>query len=230
MKQPLVIGYKGEIGSFILNGLLRIMPKALDIWCADINETEEEVVERIRKSDVVFLCVPLEITLNWLLKYKLLLKDKIVIEQCSLKEWLFESGITDFVNVRSMHILFRPSQTPNLEDRKVGLFENEFDETLAKEIESITQSKIVWFKNAQEHDKEMAVQQALLHRTLLILGKSLKECNGSTYISKKVLELVDRIKKGNSNLYKMIQDNKYLPEKLEQIKRDFESFEIEKFW
>ena len=29
MENPLVVGYKGQIGSFILNGLLRMMPKAL---------------------------------------------------------------------------------------------------------------------------------------------------------------------------------------------------------
>ena len=29
-RAPLVVGYKGEIGSFILQGLLRHMPKALD--------------------------------------------------------------------------------------------------------------------------------------------------------------------------------------------------------
>jgi prephenate dehydrogenase len=84
MKQPLVIGYKGEIGSFILGGLLRLMPKALDIWCTDINETDEEVANRIKVSDVIFLCVPLQLTMSWILKHKLLLKDKILIEQCSL--------------------------------------------------------------------------------------------------------------------------------------------------
>ena len=38
-KSPLVVGYKGEIGSFILQGLLRTMPKALDILCYDILDT-----------------------------------------------------------------------------------------------------------------------------------------------------------------------------------------------
>jgi hypothetical protein len=66
MKQPLVIGYKGEVGSFVLGGLLRIMPKALDIWCVDVNETKREVEQRIKISDVIFLCVPLQMTLEWL--------------------------------------------------------------------------------------------------------------------------------------------------------------------
>ena len=120
MKQPLVVGYKGEIGSFILNGLLRIMPKALDIWCVDINETYEETIQRIQIADVIFLCVPLQDTEAWLLKHKEQLSGKKIIEQCSLKEWIYENQKLRDLNIMSMHILFRPSQTPNLEDRNVG--------------------------------------------------------------------------------------------------------------
>jgi prephenate dehydrogenase len=234
MNQPLVVGYKGEIGSFILGGLLRIMPKALDIWCVDINETDEEVTNRIKKADVIFLCVPLQETMNWLLKHKVLLKKKIIIEQCSLKEWLCESESVKDLDIRSMHILFRPSQTPNLDDRKVALFENQYNDVptiiAPVDIKKITQAEIVWYKDAKEHDKKMAIQQALLHRTLLILGKLLKECEGSTFISKKVLELEERIKKGNLELYKIIQSNKYLPAWLDRITKEFEYFDIEKYW
>ena len=129
-----------------------------------------------------------------------------------------------------MHILFRPSQTPNLADRKVGLFKGQFDQALVDEIKLITQAQIVWFENAEEHDKEMAVQPALTHRTLLVLGKFLEQCNGSTFISKRVVELTERIKKGDLALYKRIQENKYLPEKLTELKKEFENFDIEDIW
>ncbi len=227
MKQPMVVGNKGEIGRFILNGLLRIMPKALDIWCVDINETDDEVSERIKKADVIFLCVPLQSTINWLLKYKILLENKLIIEQCSLKEWLYKNESLRDMNIASMHILFRPSQTPNLEDREVGLFLNQIkDQELIYEIGEITQSKIVWYKNAEEHDREMAIQQALVHRTLLILGEQLKNCNGSTYICKKVLELSSRIKQGDKKLYSIIQTNTHLPEVLDRVKKDFDDFNL----
>lgn len=231
MNRPLVVGYKGEIGSFILNGLLRIMPKALDIWCIDVNETEAEVVERVERSDVIFLCMPIEMTTDWINKYRDLMGNKILIEQCSLKEWVYEDWrkISDLVDIRSMHILFRPSQTPNLEDRKVGLLEGQFDEDMVRDIEKITQSEIVWYKDVKDHDKEMAIQQALVHRTLLILGEFLEECNGSTYVSKKVVELSDRIKLGNKDIYRLIQDNRYLPDHLVELKEKFEGFEIEKY-
>ena len=230
MKQPLVVGYKGEIGSFILNGLLRIMPKALDIWCVDINETEEEVTERIKKSDVIFLCVPLQDTEGWLLKYKEQLSGKKIIEQCSLKEWIYESHKLRDLDIKSMHVLFRPSQTPNLEDRNVGLFKGQFDSAVSETIAKITQSNIVWFSDALEHDTNMAVQQALTHRMLLILGDMLKLSKGSTYITKKVLELESRIKKGDINLYKRIQDNRWLSTVLDDFKGRLNSFNIEKFW
>lgn len=206
------------------------MPKALDIWCIDINETQEEVEHRIKVSDIIFLCTPLEITVKWLIEHKALIENKPVIEQCSLKEWLFENEALKDLDIRSMHILFRPSQTPNREDRRVGLLKGHFNETLAKDIADITQSSIVWFENAEEHDQEMAVQQALLHRTLLILGRALKECKGSTYISQKVLELEGRVRKGDKDLYGRIQENKYLPGALEKLKKDFEEFNLSDFW
>lgn len=230
MDNPLTIGYKGEIGSFILSGLLRIMPKALSIWCSDINESDEEVIDRIKISDVIFLCVPMQMTIDWLLKHKELLKNKIIIEQCSLKEWIYEDERINDLDIRSMHILFRPSQTPNLEDRKVGLFKGQFDKEMAKDVANITQSEIVWYLNAEAHDKEMAIQQALLHRTLLLLGDALKTCKGSTYVSKKIIELTERIKRGDLRLYKSIQENKYLDCHLEKLRSGIDEFEIEKYW
>jgi len=233
MKQPMVVGNKGEIGRFILDGLLRIMPKAMDVWCVDINENEKEVLDRIKVADVIFVCVPMQDTLKWLLKYKIALKGKIILEQCSLKSWLFKNEKLDDLDIRSMHILFRPSQTPNLDDRNVALFKNQFNDIPAIimpiDIIKITQGKIVWYENVKEHDKDMAIQQALLHRTILVLDKILKTCNGSTFISKRLNELADRIKKGNADLYSMIQDNEQLPKKIEWIKKELDSFDIKKF-
>lgn len=227
--QPLVVGYKGEIGSFILNGLLRVMPKALDIWCVDINESKSEIRERIRASNIIFLCVPILETINWLKTYKKLLKGKTIIEQCSLKEWVYDNAVAKGLNIKSMHILFRPSKTPNLEDRKVGFIAGHFSWTDINFIQKITESEVVLFKSIEEHDKSMATQQALAHRILLVLGEMLERNGGSTYISKRVLELTDRISKGDKELYQMIQDNKHLPAKLKQFKKCLNSFQLERF-
>jgi prephenate dehydrogenase len=128
-----------------------------------------------------------------------------------------------------MHILFRPSQTPDLLDRKVVLIEGDFDDTFAKLIGDITQSQIVWFDSIEYHDKQMAIQQALVHRVLLLLDEQLANSYGTTYISKKVIDLTNRIKKGNLHLYKAIQNNEHLNEHLETFKKKLTDFNIENY-
>jgi prephenate dehydrogenase len=229
LKNPLVVGYKGEIGSFILSGLLKVMPKALDIWCVDVNETEEEVRDRIDKSDMIFLCVPMEKTIEWLLEYRNDLNGKTIIEQCSLKNDIINDERLNGLHILSMHILFRPSQTPNKDDRRLGLIKNQFSREMESKLLEITDSYLVIYKDVEEHDKEMAIQQALTHRTLLLLGEALRGCNGSTYISKKVVELSDRISKGNPELYKKIQSNTHLKNYLRKFEDSMQSFDIEKY-
>jgi prephenate dehydrogenase len=230
IKQPLIVGYKGEIGSFILNGLLRVMPKALDIWCIDVNETESEIKHRIGMSDVIFLCTPMQITMDWLIKNKEELKGKIIIEQSSLKEWLGDERLSD-LDIRSMHILFKPSQTPNKEDRKVGFIKGQFSNKMANEIVGLLSSKeAIWYDNIKDHDKEMAIQQALVHRALIVLGSMLDSCNGSTYIVKRVKELRDRIQSGDKGLYGAIQRNPHVAENLDEFVRRMESFDIGEYW
>jgi prephenate dehydrogenase len=229
-KSPLVVGYRGEIGRFILQGLLRIMPKASDIWCFDINETEKEKLDRIKKSDTIFLCVPLEETKEWLNKYSSKLGSKIVIEQTSLKDWITSKTLND-INLFSMHILFRPSVTPNREDRKVILIRRKSNKywtyNLQEAVKEITDSEIIYIDTQEHHDLLMAYQQALIHRVLLTLEKSICKFPGETYIGKKVKELVSRIKAGNSKLYSLIQGNEQLPKALREFNKNLKNFNIE---
>jgi len=218
MKQfntPLIVGYKGEIGSFILSGLLKTMPKALDILCYDTNENANEKIERIKKSDTIFLCLPINKTIKWFCEHYHLLKDKTIIEQCSLKGFLYNEHIikeNKLFNLLSMHILFKPSRTPHKSDRTVALLYKNKWKKKSKYIEQITDSNIVWFKNYEEHDKTMAVQQALVHRIVLTLGNMLEEHTQHTYIGKRILELSARIKAGDKELYNFIQSNHHIDE------------------
>ena len=117
----MVVGYKGEIGRFILAGFLEHLPKANDILCTDINNSDEDVIERLEKADFVFLCVPLQATEAWLSRFLPHLAKKTVVEQSSVKSFLYENPA--FVQLRflSMHLLFRPSATP-IQDRSGLLF------------------------------------------------------------------------------------------------------------
>lgn len=234
MDNVLVVGYKGEIGSFILNGLLRELPKATNIYCVDVNDTLDEVAERIRRSETIFLCVPLDKTVAWIDMYAHRLKGKIIIEQCSLKEDVLEAVSKYDLDIRSMHILFRPSKTHNKEDRSVSIVGWDYEawepNCLTPLIKDITDSTLIFHDSAEEHDREMAINQALLHRTIMILRRLGNECQGQTFLSKRIREMDDRIRDGDLDLYRGIQGNRHLPEQLDRIKDMFADFDIDKVW
>lgn len=236
-KSPLVVGYKGEIGSYILNGLLKTMPKALNIWCFDINESEKEKIERIKKSDVIFLCIPMQCTIDWLLKYKKQLKNKIIIEQTSVKGWLdTKSFKKEFknLNIFSMHLLFRPSATFDKKDKICFLInDNRFFKevmsinTMCEFIGKITDCTFSWFRSYKEHDMLMARNQALVHKTILILHKMLGSVDiGSTYISRRIIELAKRIEQGDKTLYTLIQSNEFMKDASIAFEKEWKKFDI----
>jgi prephenate dehydrogenase len=224
-KNPLVVGYKGEVGSFLLNGLLRTMPKALDIWCFDINEDEKEKIERIKKADYIFLCVPVQDTVSWLIQYKSFLKDKIIVEQCSLKSIIYEDDRINDLDFISMHLLFRPSATPNEEDRNCILLrlKERQDINIIGWFNKIKVPHIFYVEDYKEHDKLMAERQALIHKVLLVLDKTFSLCEIDTFTSKQIKKLIERIKSGYKELYDFIQTNKYLPEVLEKFKNNLKN-------
>jgi prephenate dehydrogenase len=216
-KSPLIVGYKGEVGSFILQGLIREMPKATNIWCFDINETEEEKIERINKSDYIFLCVPIQETVNWLIKYKFLLKDKIIVEQCSLKSIIYEDNRINDLNFISMHILFRPSATPNKEDKRCLVLDMFKNKIFVWDLVKIIDSEVSFLSNYKQHDMLMAKKQALVHKVILALDKEIED-GVDTYTSSVIKKLAERIKSGNKELYEFIQSNEFLPINIKKFK------------
>lgn len=239
MKNPLVVGYRGEIGSYILKGLIDFLPSAIPIKCVDCHDKEQEVRDRIKVADVIFLCVPLNLTMRFLLDWHKELEGKIVIEQTSLKRVLFGDPYykthLSKIDIRSMHILYRPSITDNAKDRVIVLIgDKEFWCT----------RDLTWFFNTglnvdhfayidtwQEHDEEMARQQALVHRVILTLGQLVTEglhYEKNTYISREVQRLAERIKGGDLELYQLIQSNPELPKMLGEFSSKLQAFDIKK--
>ena len=212
MKKPLVVGYKGEIGRFILSGLLRTLPNAVDIFCVDKNDTEENVVQRIMDCDTIFLCVPMADTVKWLKRHWDLCKGKLIVEQTSLKGWI--EGCPG-QNYLSMHILFRPSETPNKEDRRVVIIEQPKKDleyyAMFDVIEKITESTIELCKSIEIHDKCMAMNQALVHRVIVKLGQEIRMTPYRTFISQKVIDLADRIERGGDLVLEIQKNPRMIP-------------------
>ena len=234
-KAPMVVGYKGEIGRFILAGLLEHLPKANDIHCTDVSNSKQDVVERLEKADYVFLCMPLQITAQWLEEFAPHLEGKTIVEQCSVKSFLYENTAFDRLKLISMHLLFRPSATP-LHDRHGLAFSDRVSakdlEGFCRETKKALATPMTLLESKDEpahvlHDRLMARQQALVHRVLLTLAESLTEENMRTYVGKRVAELAERIRAGDSVLYRMIQENPHLQEELGTFEDRLRKFEID---
>ncbi len=239
MKSPLVVGYKGEIGRFILQGLLYMAPKANNIWCVDVNDSDTDISERIAKSDTIFLCVPMKETVGWLRKWRTQLKDKLIVEQTSLKSVLYDNAWfkknSQHFNILSMHILFKPSATPDPQDRMTILIEKEkWDDNsgvlgfnLANTIQLLCNSCISCYRFWQEHDQAMAVHQALTHRVIINLDHALTQQGSNvTYLGQQVRLLANRIKAGNAEMYKTIQSNPAAKKVVKQFQTDLKGFKL----
>ena len=223
---PMVVGYKGEIGRFILAGLLEHLPKANDILCTDVNNSDEDVIQRLEKADYVFLCVPLQYTEEWLLHFKPHLIGKQIVEQSSIKSFLFVIPALRELSFVSMHLLFRPSATP-VPDRRGVVFCDAWEparlDRFARELGKALATPMSTLEAKGEpshivHDKLMARQQALVHRTILALSESLVDLQMRTYVGNRVCELADRVREGDQQLYRMIQENPYLSEELKALR------------
>ncbi len=235
VKAPLVVGYKGEIGRFILLGLLEDMPKANDIFCVDVNNSDDDVLERIEKSDTIFLCVPLQATATWLRKFRPALKGRIIAEQSSIKSFLYEDP--EFADLRflSMHLLFRPSATP-VENRSGMVFSDRMPKAQVKafgeQIGRALRTNLEFLQARRgptyvRHDQMMARQQALVHRVLLSLADSLEDAGSLNYIGQRVCELATRLRQGDPTLYRMIQNNPHLEAEMEAFHKRLDCFPVD---
>ncbi len=235
MRSPLVVGYKGEIGRFLLAGLLEDMPKANDILCVDINNSDADVLERIDKADVIFLCVPLQATASWLLKYKDVLIGKVIVEQSSIKAFLYEDLRLNGLTFLSMHLLFRPSAT-SVADRRGLLFS---DHLPTEEVRGFVRAFSRSFQTPMDllmspagpayflHDQMMSRHQALVHRVLATLADTISKEDAQTYVGQRVRELAGRIRSGDPTLYRLIQENPYLEEELASFKARLDRFTVD---
>ena len=224
---PCIVGYKGEIGSFLLQGLLRIMPKASSIWCYDIGATKQEQLSRLRKADVVFLCVPIQHTRRWIVDHQSVFRgNKRLIEQASVKEPILKGLMRPGMRILSMHLLFRPSATPNPEDRRVAFIESPQWRGADSVIARMTESQPIYYATLQEHDREMAIIQALTHCVVKALDQIHSTGRGTSYMSLQIKRLADRMAAGDPELYQWIQRNPYAAEAIKLFQNTLENTPI----
>ena len=216
------------------------MPSATSILCFDQVESIYEKKDRIERADVIFLCVPLDKTIEWLSQWAHLLEGKLIVEQTSLKAELFKVRKRKSkgtlirrgrINLLSMHILFRPSTTTEYKDKTIAIIGEKQPGEATDVINFLQyglQTQLVYFKTWQQHDSEMALQQALTHRVILSLGELISKTPHTTYIGKQILKLRLRIQQGDYSLYKLIQENPHLSRKLREFNTRLDKFDLAK--
>ena len=229
MKKYCVAGYRGIIGSYILRGLLKHLPVAVDIQCFDIYDTEEDKLKRIKESDVIFNCVSFNHTMPFLEKYKEQLKGKIVVDQTSWKSEVYAWSKKNYdVKVYFMHILYNPETTPR-EDRQVVFFGNHmyhnwndiFDTNIVSFISKGLEAFSIEIDEAldisiSDHDKLMAHQQPEFYDMINnFIEQSWKI--GADYETRNFKELIkirNRIKKMKPDLKEGLYRNPYYKKRM----------------
>ena len=231
MKKYCVAGYKGIIGSYILNGLIKYLPTASDILCFDVYDKPEVALAKIDEADVVFNCVSFNNTIDFLNLYNINLRGKILIDQTSWKTDVYEwSKMNPEVMVYFMHILYNPDNTV-MEDRQILTFEHPMGESwnnifdhcdFSRPFErfithGLLAERVViddhYDKAIADHDKMMAIQQPEFYD---YLDELVKKCGTSAYGTQNYRELLkmrDRVRSMNPDLMEGLRSNPYYKKK-----------------
>jgi len=213
-----IIGF-GNFGKlaakyFILSGF---SVKVTDLF--DKRQEAEELgvrfvnLEEACKTNIMILAVPMEKFEQTLHMIKdRLMKGTIVLDVCSLKIFACEAMskiLPNHVEIIGTHPLFGPQSCPNsIEGMKIALVKVRCkDETFNKLKEFCKKLRLkAIVTTSKEHDKQMAVSQALTH----FIGQACKKINIdrvelSTKTFDDLMNIIDIIKNDTPSLFENMQ-------------------------
>lgn len=183
-----------------------------------------------QKADIVIISVPIRETLTVIkdirdsVKEESLLCDFTSLKTKSLKEMLKRKG----GGVLGIHPLFGPL-TPSMKNQNIVFCPGRNNKwvKILKELFENRGAKVT-ILTAKEHDRQMAIVQALPHFTNIVFSKVLQKQKISKSISTPVFELqnaiVKKILNGKASLYADISiDNQYSPRILKQFIKEASS-------
>ncbi|MCK4782042.1 prephenate dehydrogenase/arogenate dehydrogenase family protein [Candidatus Parcubacteria bacterium] len=171
-KKPLIgiIGGKGKMGAWF-NGFFE--NQGFKVLVSDV-KTKFSNVELAKKADIVIVSVPIGNTVRVIKEVRdFVRKDALLCDITSLKEEPVEAMRKAKSGVLGMHPLFGPL-VQNLEGQKFvfcGVKNNQWVDFLRK-IFVKNKAEIIEV-SPEEHDKQMAIVQALIHFTNIGLARTL---------------------------------------------------------
>lgn len=179
-----IIGF-GNFGKL----MARHLSKKFDVVVTDSSNSSREAkdigvkfgsMENVLKCRMIILAVPMEVFVDTLKNIKdKLREDAIVLDVCSLKMFsckAMEFILPENVQIIGMHPLFGPqSSGESLRGLRMVLCDVRSEKETFTNVKNFCEKEFglnVFVRTPEEHDKEMAVSQALTHFIGQIIKKA----------------------------------------------------------
>jgi len=236
-----IIGF-GNFGNFMAKHLILAGMNVSASDTIDKSQEAEEIgarftsLEEACKSKIIILAVPMEKLEETLENIKGKLQEgTLVLDVCSLKMFACEAMdriLEKNIEIIGTHPLFGPQSAPNsLEGMKIALVnaraKQETFENTIKFCEDIGLKTII--TTAEEHDKQMAVSQALTH----FIGQTCKNAGiqrveMSTKTFDDLMDIVDIIKNDTPALFNNMQTmNPFAEQSRERFVKEAEKLDAQ---
>ncbi len=214
-----IIGF-GNFGKFMAGHLSKV--KNVNLVVTDVINKNEEAnklgikfvsFEELLERKIIILAVPMENFKETLLKIKdNLLEESIIIDICSLKMFsceLMEKILPNNVKIIGAHPLFGPQSAQNsVNGMKIALCNVRSKEETFNHIIKFCESlglKVI-ITTPEEHDRQMAISQALTHFIGQALFKAgIKRVDQSTKTFDKLMDIVEIIGNDTPALFNNMQ-------------------------
>ena len=215
------------------------------VWVSDISDksTEAEKIgarfvslNEALQNKIIILAVPMERLEEILQKIKDKLQEgTLALDVCSLKMFACEAMnrlLPENVEIIGTHSLFGPQSAPNsIAGMRIALVNVRAKQETFEKVKNFCENlglKTI-LTTAEEHDKQMAVSQALTH----FIGQTLKEndvkrVEMSTLTFDKLMDVVDIIKNDTPALFNNMQTmNPFAKEARDDFVREAERINAE---
>ena len=177
-------------------------------------------LEDVCKKDIVIPCVPISQLEGTLKKIKGMLKDNLVIDVCSVKEYpvaAMKRILHEKTGILATHPIFGPdSAAETVKGRKIVLCRVRIQDEKYEKIKSCLEKKglVVIESTPEKHDKEIAKTLVLAHfigRGLIGLGAKNLEIDTEGY--RRLMDVLETVKNDTEQLFEdMNRYNKYSKE------------------
>ena len=229
-----IIGGKGAMGAFFEHFFVN---KGYTVFISDLNSRLTNI-DVAKKSDVIFISVPLDITIDVIKEIAPFLNEnQLLSDFSSLKEDIVNSMLKhSTASVIGTHPMFGPF-IKNLKGQNiilcVGRDRNGWEKKLTKMFEKngCNINKI----DAKSHDENMALVQSLIHMLSIAIGRTMQKKNlhpldldkFSTPIFRLNSDLIGRLFNQDMSLYlSIIRNNKYTKKNIDIFMESFKEVQM----